>query len=93
MKNSNQTFNIQRVRFFPTEMTYGVLYVSNEFGQSCHLCPCGCGASVVFAFGKADGWEMAQNIDGSVTFYPSFQNPCGSKYFIRANKVMWCGTQ
>lgn len=90
MNDSTKTFKLERVRFFPKVMTPGTMYVSGEFGQSCHLCPCGCGSAVVFSYGKADGWEMAQNPDGSVTFYPSFSNKCGSKYFIRANTVVWC---
>jgi len=80
----------------PDTIKSGLLYISEEYGISCHLCPCGCGKEVYLTFpekeinGKILGWNMAYNF-GKVTFRPSVGNAfkCRSHYYITNNKIEW----
>lgn len=80
------------------DMEHGVLYISEEFGVSNHLCACGCGHQTVLPFnrGKDYGkdWSLS-NIDGKITMIPSIgnfsgENPYHAHYFITDNKIIWC---
>ncbi len=67
----------------------GILYVSMRFEVAIHLCPCGCGEKTVTPLG-ANGWTLT--FDETVTLSPSigsFQIPCKSHYWIRANQIVW----
>lgn len=78
--------------FMPETLEEGKLYVSQKFKTATHLCCCGCGNKVVTPL-KPSFWNIT--IKGNtVTLSPSigsFSLPCRSHYFIRDNKVVWCG--
>ena len=84
------------VEVIPDTLKSGLLYISEKFGISCHLCPCGCGQAVYLPFpekeinGKTRHWNMTYNL-GKVTFRPSIGNTfeCRSHYYITNNKVEW----
>ena len=78
----------------PEKCEEGKLYISEKFGISIHLCPCGCGHKSVLNFKPewSNGWDMTKNGD-IVTFRPSVGNfgmPCKSHYFITENRIEWC---
>lgn len=82
------------VEFIPTEKKPGILYVSETYGSSSHLCPCGCNELVVIPFAtKRDEMNWAyRNDNGAVSFDPSIGNnqlPCKSHYYITGNKIRW----
>ena len=78
----------------PEKLEEGKLYISETFGVSKHLCPCGCKSLVVLPFNtfpdqKLHGWLMLRTQD-KVTFRPSvgnYQLPCKSHYYITFNKI------
>ena len=85
------------------EMEDGVIYISEKFSTSIHMCACGCRGKTVMPinFVQEDGvrttygwdytWVATDSV--SVTFSPSVGNqnfPCKSHYFIRNNKIEWC---
>jgi hypothetical protein len=83
----------------PVPREPGVLYVSQKYDCAIHLCPCGCGNEVVTPL-ESDalpGWKLTLvlAVDGGaeVTLSPSIlcRTECGSHYFIRSNRVEWCG--
>lgn len=81
------------VEFMPDALEHGVLYVSKKYGVAIHLCACGCGEKTVTPFGSPSGWTL-EDVDGAVTLNPSvynYQVPCRAHYFVRRNKVEWCG--
>ena len=77
----------------------GVLYVSQEFKLSIHLCACGCKGKTVLPFskiveGKEQGWSTTKNSDGTMTLRPSVgnwsgQSPYHAHYYITNNKIEW----
>jgi hypothetical protein len=78
------------VEFIPENenLVEGIIYVSEKYKTSTHLCPCGCGNLVVLPFGNG-GWQYLRTND-EVTFSPSvgnFQFPCKSHYFIERNHL------
>lgn len=80
----------------PSELEYGVLYVSEKFETANHLCPCGCGNEVPIPISVREhcdmNWEYRRNGD-KVTFSPSLLNkhcPNKAHYFVRDNKIVWC---
>lgn len=80
----------------PVNLEEGILYISEEFQTSSHLCPCGCGKHAVTPFNDwPDSWTLTRSgAEGeTVTLSPSILNPnCPNKahYFIRENRVDWC---
>jgi hypothetical protein len=82
----------QFVEFVPERLEEGVLYVSMEYATVAHKCLCGCGKEVVTPLSPTD-WALT--FDGeSISLDPSVGNwsyPCQSHYWIRKNKVQWCG--
>jgi hypothetical protein len=77
----------------------GVLYVVDGPHYVEYNCPCGCGNVVMIPYFKdmADrgdyGWGMTEH-DGKVSLTPSVFSsswPCRSHYFIRQNRIEWCG--
>lgn len=77
----------------PTELEYGVLYVSLMFGLVICLCPDGCGEQVVCPIKPKDpeGWTYSEE-NGKVTLSPSvLETSCPNKahFFIRENKIIW----
>ena len=83
------------VETMPEKIDDGVLYVSLKYGGLLHLCPCGCGQRIYIPINKDLGqsWSLQQESDGTISLAPSLQNTCAcwSHYFIRHNKVAWCG--
>lgn len=80
------------VESVPSSLEEGVLYVSQKYHTSIHLCCCGCGREVVTPIGPAR-WALSV-LDGRVSLSPSIGNwsyPCRSHYWIRSNRVEWAG--
>jgi len=81
-----------RVHYIPRTLEPGILYVSEEFGASVHLCACGCGSKVSTPLGPTD-WALEDTPTGP-TLAPSVGNwqlPCKSHYLIREGEVIWAG--
>jgi hypothetical protein len=86
------SFKLQRVHFMPKELEAGVLYVSEEFDVTGHLCACGCGNKVMTPLGPTE-WAFEDAEEGP-TLDPSigsWQLPCKSHYWITGGKVRWAG--
>ena len=82
----------QFVQLVPDKLQEGVLYVSIEYATVVHKCMCGCGKEVVTPISPTD-WRLTFDGD-SVSLDPSIGNwsfPCRSHYWIRNNRVLWCG--
>ncbi len=80
------------VKFIPDALQEGVLYISLEYATAVHRCFCGCGREVVTPISPTD-WHLSV-VAGSVSLAPSIGNwgfPCRSHYWIRKNRVQWCG--
>jgi hypothetical protein len=79
------------LEFIPEELEPAILYVSERFQVSLHLCACGCREKTVLPFGSPQGWEYTREGD-VVTFNPSignYQVPCRSHYYIHRNEIRW----
>ena len=77
----------------PKELKPEVLYVSEEFNSSAHLCPCGCGFKIRTPLGPT-GWTFKETASGP-TLSPSVGNwqlPCKSHYLIYRGNIIWCST-
>jgi hypothetical protein len=84
------------IGIIPETLEEGKLYISKEYGIAIHLCACGCGEKTVMGIKPnwATGWDLIENIDGTISFTPSIgnwsgQNPYHAHYFITKNKVIW----
>ena len=80
---------VKHVYFIPDELEQDVIYISNRFQTSMHICLCGCGNKAVTPFGlKKKGWTITENEKG-VTFKPSILNTnCPDRYhYIITNGV------
>jgi hypothetical protein len=58
-------------------------------------CPCGCGevAHVNLMKSHNPHWTIREEIDGTVTFWPSLwidHSRCGSHFFVWHGRVIWC---
>lgn len=86
------TIRPEFVESAPLNLSPGVLYISERFKTAIHLCPCGCGEKVVTPLSPGR-WQLFR--DGStVSLHPSIGNwdyACRSHYFIRRNRILWCG--
>ena len=83
---------LQKVDYIPKELSFGILYVAEEFGAAAHLCACGCGAKIRTPLGPTE-WMMEETNDGP-TLRPSvgnWQQKCQSHYFIRRGMILWAG--
>jgi hypothetical protein len=90
MRTSN--FIVQRVRFMPDSFEPGVLYVSEQYRTSQHLCACGCGAKIRTPLGPTE-WTLTDTEDRP-TLSPSvgnWQQTCQSHYLIKGGAVIWAG--
>jgi hypothetical protein len=81
----------------PETLEEGILYVSEMYNTTIHLCPCGCKNKIVVPFniGGTTCWWTYTREPGTdeITLSPSvgsFQIPCRSHYFITKNKILWC---
>lgn len=82
------------VEYIPKEKNSGILYISEKFNISIHLCACGCGEQSVLPFNTKGEWKMINN-NGLISFTPSVGNFSGEKvyhahYYITNNKIVWC---
>ena len=71
------------------DMQEGVIYISDEFKISIHLCLCGCRNQTVMPLNKS-GWNMIKHDEKTISFTPSIGNynyPCRSHYIITKNKA------
>jgi hypothetical protein len=78
------------VEFIPKTLENGVLYISHKYKTASHLCCCGCGSKVVTPL-KPGGWQLSTKGSG-IMLYPSIGSwnlPCQSHYWIRANRIVW----
>jgi hypothetical protein len=83
-------FTLQRVRYMPSGLERGVLYVSEEFATAAHLCACGCGAKIRTPLGPTE-WSFKETKSGP-TLSPSignWQQACQSHYLIEGGQVIW----
>lgn len=88
-------FTVEFVESMPHEKEPGILYVSEKYEGTAHICPCGCGVMAYLAFGhwaeidRDAAWELT-NDAGKITISPSILNSgCKAHYFIRTNKLVW----
>jgi hypothetical protein len=70
---------VRRVEFVPERpLEHGVLYLSDRFRTSIHLCACGCGEEVVLPFNSEQfpelHWTKSEMPEGRVTMRPSVGN-------------------
>ncbi|MBK8484750.1 MAG: hypothetical protein IPL31_10520 [Saprospiraceae bacterium] len=82
--------NLLKVKYLPTILEPGVLYVSEEFEVAGHLCPCGCDNKIITPLGPTDWTFTAFN--NKPTLYPSIGNwqiPCRSHYWISKGEIKW----
>jgi Family of unknown function (DUF6527) len=80
------------VEFIPDDLDPGVLYISERFQTTSHLCCCGCGREVVLPLSPAQ-WSLKHN-GGLVSIIPSVGNwtfPCRAHYWIASNQIEWAG--
>lgn len=74
----------------PKELEPGILYVSEEFGTTAHLCACGCGAKIRMPLGPTE-WTLYETPVGP-TLRPSvgnWQQSCKSHYIINNGQIIW----
>lgn len=80
-------------KYIPKDKEHGVLYISEEYRTSIHLCACGCGEETVMPFNSPDEWVLVNN-NGLITMRPSVGNfkwetPYHAHYYITDNKIQW----
>lgn len=81
---------LEFVKYIPSHLEEGVLYLSLEFNSVNHLCACGCGLEVVTPL-SPKSWRVTYNGE-TILLYPSIGNwqfPCKSHYWIIENEVVW----
>lgn len=76
----------EKYHFLPPteELEPGIIYISDEFNISKHLCLCGCGELTVMPLGD-DEWNYSIDEKDRISFWPSvgnYQLPCKSHYII-----------
>ncbi len=72
----------------------GIIYISEKYNVSVHLCACGCKGKTVLPFNTEGEWRMVNN-NGKISFSPSIGNfsgesPYHAHYYITENKIIWC---
>jgi len=81
---------LQRTVQIPKELQPGVLYLSEEFEFTAHLCACGCDSRIRIPLGPTE-WEFTDT-KGGPTLFPSvgnWQQKCQSHYFITRGEIRW----
>ena len=81
---------LQRTVQIPQELEPGILYVSEEFEFTAHLCACGCGSKIRVPLGPTE-WKFTDTNSGP-TLFPSvgnWQQECQSHYFITLGEIRW----
>lgn len=82
-------YQLVDVERFPKALEPGVLYWSQEFETSAHLCACGCGDVIKLPI-DALNFKITQGSKG-FTLRPSVGNwgICNAHYFITNGQVEW----
>lgn len=83
---------LKHIKYIPSDLKFGILYVSHEYQVAAHLCPCGCSNKIVTPLGINE-WEFSQ-INGKPCLYPSIGNwqlPCRSHYWVAEGEILWAG--
>lgn len=78
------------VKFIPSQLTEGIIYISYEYNTAIHLCACGCKNKVATAISPIK-WSYTYNGE-SISLSPSIGNwnfDCKSHYWIRDNQIVW----
>ena len=80
------------VEFIPDVLKEGILYISEKYHTTTHLCPCGCGEKVPIPIDPNfwdNAWILTVNGD-KPTLMPSLLQrfACKSHYFITAGKIV-----
>ena len=81
---------LQRTKHIPKELEPRILYVSEEFEFTAHLCACGCGSKIRIPLGSTE-WEFTDT-KGGPTLFPSvgnWQQKCQSHYWITKGEIRW----
>ncbi|APZ33042.1 hypothetical protein BOH66_01070 [Microbacterium aurum] len=84
------SFRYLDVEFIPLTLEPRILYVTDTYRTSAHLCACGCGTKVFLPLSPVE-WTVRHDPEG-VTVRPSVGNwefPCRSHYFITGGVVQW----
>jgi hypothetical protein len=65
-----------------------IIYISDEFKVSIHLCLCGCGNKAVIPFNTKTGWNLTKK-DETISITPSILNTnCPNRYhYIITNNI------
>lgn len=77
----------------PDIIEEGILYISEKYDVTVHLCACGCKGKTVLPLGAGE-WSLKKNGD-KVSTHPSIgnwsgQRPYHAHYFITDNKIILC---
>lgn len=82
-------FTLESCESFPDELHSGVLYWSQEFEMSAHLCACGCGDTIFLPIDKLN-FSITVDSNGP-TLRPSVGNwgVCNAHYLITDGGVDW----
>lgn len=87
----HEVYELVQVEFIPEELEPKKIYVSEKHNVSQHICPCGCGNTVVLTLIPEVGW-CHSIIEGGFTVMPSigsYDLDCKSHYYIRRNQIVW----
>lgn len=71
------------------KLEQGVIYISEEFSCSKHLCFCGCGVECFLPIGEGENeWTFTENND-KLTITPSIKQrfACKSHYIVTDSKA------
>lgn len=85
-------YQLVRVEELPEALDPGVLYWSEEFEISAHLCACGCRDVIYLPIGPVD-YSISLEDSRGPTLRPSVGNwnVCNAHYWITAGEVAWAG--
>jgi len=84
----------------PKTLDRKTLYIVEEDGfqeQAAMLCPCGCKRVLHMNLipDERPCWTVARHDNGTATLHPSVwrKKDCGSHFWFRHGRVIWCRTQ
>ena len=84
LKRVEVTFKKLEYLPYVSDLQENVIYISDTYMVSKHLCLCGCGQLTVMPLGKGQ-WNYQINTNNKISMQPSvgnFQLPCKSHYII-----------
>ena len=91
------SYALEQVEELPMALAKHVLYIVGEGPYQwfvAMLCPCGCGETIKLNV-RDDAhpyWRIIER-EGKVSLEPSIwrQKGCRSHFYLRRNKIQWCG--